>query len=191
MNVYALDTLSIQYIRRPVDNDARTELSAFFLTAYNEIYRRIMSEVYRIACVETVSLDKNGSFDITALTKNLLSIKSIRSEASEKLMWEKAADNRIIVHTHTAQVTVTYFYMPPLLQNSTPTTPPSTDAVINTPVIPPEYHNIFSLWAAYRYLHSRRKFEDANYYYEMAMELFYKISCDLGEKTKIKVNYMS
>lgn len=191
MNVYELDTLSIQYIRRPVDDDARTELSAFFLTAYNEIYRRIMSEVYRIACTETVFLDKNGSFDVMTLSKKLLSIKSIRSEVSEKLMWEKAADNNILVHTHAAQVTVTYFYMPVLLQNSTPTAPPSSNAAVNTPVIPPEYHNIFSLWAAYRYLHSRRKFEDANYYYEMAMELFYKISCDFGEKTKIKVNYMS
>ena len=60
----------------------------------------------------------------------------------------------------------------------------------NTPIIPEEYHNIFSLWAAYRYMHSRRKSEDANYYYEMAMELFAKIKNDYGEKTKFKVNYL-
>lgn len=191
MNVYELDTLSIQYIRRPVDNDARTELSAFFLTAYNEIYRRIMSEVYRITCSEEITLSPNGSFDMIALSRSLLSIKSIKSDTSEKLKWEKGSNGKIIVHTQAKHVTVTYFYMPPLLQNSEPTSPPSINGSFNNPIIPSEYHNIFALWAAYRYLHSRRKFEDANYYYEMAMELFYKISCDIGEKTKFNINYLS
>ena len=40
MNVYELDTLTLNYIRLPVDNDNRNEFSEFFLTAYNEIYRR-------------------------------------------------------------------------------------------------------------------------------------------------------
>ena len=191
MNVYELDALSIQYIRRPVDNDARTELSAFFLTAYNEIYRRIMSEVYRVTYTETVALDSNKCFSPDNLSKRLISIKNIRTSGCDKLLWEKHSDNNIAVHTQSNTVTVTYCYMPELLTNSSPTTAPTSVSATNTPIIPEEYHNIFSLWAAYRYLHSRRKFEDANYYYEMAMELFYKISCDLGETTKLKINYLN
>ena len=191
MNVYNLDTLSLQYIRRPVDDDARTELSAFFTVAYNEIYRRIMSEAYRITFTENVQLDNNKSFSCNSLSKRLITIKNIRTPQNEKLLWERGTENNINVHTAASTVIVTYCYMPGLLQNSTPTTPPESAAPSNTPVIPEEYHNIFSLWAAYRYLHSRRKFEDSNYYYEMAMELFMKLSNDFGEKTRLKVNYMN
>lgn len=191
MNVYELDTLSLQYIRRPPDNDARNELSQFFVTAYNEIYRRIMSEAYRISVAETTELDENKCFSVGALSKTLLSIKNIYDACSDKLLWERSTNDNIKVHTSAKSVTVVYYYMPELLENTTPTTAPGTVSPNNTPCIPQEYHNIFSLWAAYRYLHSRRKFEDANYYYEMAIELMHKISNDFAERTKLKINYLN
>lgn len=189
MNVYTLDTLSLQYIRRPIDDIARNELSEFFCTAYNEIYRRIMSDPYKLSLSQTVTLDEENSFSVNKLSKSLIRIKKITSTGNVKLMWERADDDCIKVHTVNKNVIVNYFYMPELLSNKTPTVIPTKATNTNTPVIPSEYHNIFSLWAAYRYMHSRRKSEDANYYYEMAMELFYKIKNDYGEKTKITVNY--
>lgn len=189
MNIYTLDTLSLQYIRRPVDDDARTELSEFFCTAYNEIYRRIMSEPYKLSTTQTVALDNNHSFSVEKLSKSLIRIKKIKSIHNIKLMWERDDNNFIKVHTNDKFAVICYYYMPLLLKNENPTVIPIVPSETNTPVIPDEYHNIFSLWAAYRYMHSKRKSEDANYYYEMSMELFYKIKNDYGEKTKIKVNY--
>lgn len=189
MNIYTLDTLSLQYIRRPVDDNARNELSKFFCTAYNEIYRRIMSEPYKLTVSQNVVLDTNHTFSTDVLSKSLIRVKKITSTANIKLMWERGDENCIKVHTNNSCVIVSYYYMPELLENNTPTVMPILASNKNTPVIPEEYHNIFSLWAAYRYMHSKRKSEDANYYYEMSMELFYKIKSDYGETTKIKVNY--
>ena len=191
MNVFNLDTLSLQYIRRPVDDEGRNDLSPFFVTAYNEIYRRIMSEAYRITHTETVTLDENKCFSTGSLSKRLISIKNIYVLGNSKLLWERDSGNTIKVHTTATFVNVTYCYMPELLKNPTPLAEPTSASDSNTPVIPEEYHNIFSLWAAYRYLHSRRKFEDANYYYEMAMELLRKLGNDFGEKTRLKINYLN
>ncbi len=190
MNIYTLDTLSLQYIRRPVDDTARKELSSFFCTAYNEIYRRIMSEPYKLSTSQSITLDASHTFSASKLSKTLIRIKKITSLANAKLMWERSDTNIIKVHTNDSTVMISYYYMPEPLENKTPTVMPVSSSNKNTPIIPEEYHNIFSLWAAYRYMHSRRKSEDANYYYEMAMELFYKIKSDYGETTKIKVNYL-
>ena len=189
MNIYTLDTLSLQYIRRPVDDNARKELGEFFCLAYNEIYRRIMSEPYKLSTSQTVKLE-NGAFKIEQLSRPLIRIKRITTLKNLKLMWERGDDDTITVHTHESEISISYYYMPPLLKNEDPCNMPLVPTNDNTPIIPEEYHNIFSLWAAYRYMHSRRKSEDANYYYEMAMELFGKIKNDYGEKTRIKVNYM-
>lgn len=184
MNIYELDTLSIQYIRRPVDNAARQELSSFFTAAYNEIYRRIMSDAYRIFTTESTALT-NNTFSASSLSKTLLSIKSIHSQNGSKLLWKKCEEDNIFVHTSDNIVNITYYYMPPVLENPTPTAPPVSASPSNTPVIPVEYHNIFSLWAAYRYLHSRRRLEDANAYYEMAIDLFLKLDNSFGESVKL------
>lgn len=190
MNTYTLDTLSLQYIRRPVDDQARLELSEFFTTAYNEIYRRIMSECYKLSHSEVMTLDGEKAFSVDALSKRLIRIRRITTLYNAKLMWERGDDDMISVKTASPRVIVSYYYMPTLLTNSTPTAMPITADDTNTPIIPEEYHNVFSLWAAYRYMHSRRKSDDANYYYQMAMELFYKIKNDYGEKTPLKTNYM-
>jgi len=189
MNIYTLDTLSLQYIRRPVDDNARKELSEFFCHAYNEIYRRIMSEPYKLSTSQTITL-KNKAFKVSDLQRPLIRIKRITTLKNLKLMWERGDDDTITVHTNDKDVAISYYYMPQLLKNDDPTNMPLMPSNENTPIIPEEYHNIFSLWAAYRYMHSRRKSEDANYYYEMAMELFAKIKNDYGEKTKFKVNYL-
>lgn len=148
-----------------------------------------MSGPYKMSTTQKMQLDESQSFSVDKLSKSLIKIKKITSVGNIKLMWERGDDNCIKVHTGDKFVIVNYYYMPDLLVNNTPTTIPSISTNKNTPIIPEEYHNIFSLWAAYRYMHSRRKSEDANYYYEMAMELFYKIKNDYGETTKIKVNY--
>ena len=191
MNTYELDTLSIQYIRRPVDDASREDLSAFFLAAYNEIYRRIMSEAYKVFTTESIILDKNNSFSVDNLSKSLIYIKCINSSEQIQLKWEKADDNKIFIYTNSKTVYITYYYMPHLLENNNPVSPPASITPSNTPIIPKEYHNIFSLWAAYRYLHSRRKFEDANYYYEMAMELFGKLDSSFSSSAKLNINYLS
>ncbi len=188
MNTYELDTLTLNYIRRPIDDDARTELSEFFTVAYNEIYRRIMGDPYKLTETEAVML-KNRCFSINELAKSFIGVKVIKSRDGVKYVWEKGDGNNINVHTNDKTVNVTYYFMPATLKNITPTSPPDEENGENTPVIPTEYHNIFSLWAAYRYLHSRRQFEDAGYYYEMAMELFYQLRDKFSERTKIKVNY--
>ncbi len=191
MNVYELDTLSLQYIRRPVDNEARTELSAFFLTAYNEVYRRIMTDAYRLFAKETVRLDSDHEFNTDSLNNELLGIRKITSLSGERLLWERNVGNIISVRTSAQNVVITYNYMPALLVNQNPIVSLTVSTATNMPVIPKEYHNVFSLWAAYRYLHSRRKFEDSSCYYEMATELISKIKNDVSEKIKLKVNYMN
>ena len=70
MNVYELDTLTLNYIRLPVDNDNRNEFSEFFLTAYNEIYRRVMAEKVKLITKELIELEK-GCFSEEKLSKKL------------------------------------------------------------------------------------------------------------------------
>ncbi len=191
MNTYTLDTLSLQYIRRPVDDAARTELSEFFCTAYNEIYRRLLSDPYKLSTAQVVNLTPEHTFSTQSLNNTLIRIRRITSGNGSKLMWERSDGNTVTVHTSDKIAVVSYYYMPQLLTNPTPTQIPLQNTDANTPVIPQEYHNIFSLWAAYRYMHSRRKQEDANYYYEMAMELFYQIKSDIGQSTNINVDYIN
>ncbi len=191
MNVYDLDTLSLHYIRRPVDDDGRNELSQYFLVAYNEIYRRIMSKAYPLTKIDTITLDSSKCFSISSLSSPLIGIKYILSEYSAKLLWEKRDEDTIKVRTHSNYADVCYSYMPPLLKNETPTVENTGNDETNIPIIPEEYHNIFSLWAAYRYLHAKRQFEDANYYYEMSMELFSQISSDYSESAYLNINFLN
>ena len=190
MNVYELDSLSLHYIRRPVDDDGRKELSQYFLVAYNEIYRRIMSKAFALTKVDNVTLDSRKCFSADSLSSPLISIKYILSEYSSKLLWEKCEDNKIKVRTHSRYADVYYRYMPPLLENENPTVERSDTDETYVPLIPEEYHNIFSLWAAYRYLHAKRQFEDANYYYEMSMELMSQLSTEYSESTHLNINFL-
>jgi hypothetical protein len=170
MNVYELDTLTLNYIRLPVDNDNRNEFSEFFLTAYNEIYRRVMAEKVKLITKELIELEK-GCFSEEKLSKKCIALREVRSVNGEKLGWQREEETNIYVYTNDKSVWVSYCYMPPLLCNPVPTCPPLESCPENTPKIPVEYHNLFSLWAAYRWFQSRRKFADAAYYYESASEV--------------------
>jgi hypothetical protein len=48
MNVYELDAMTLQFIRRPVTDEFREEYAPLFLAAYNEMYRMICTRFYKI-----------------------------------------------------------------------------------------------------------------------------------------------
>ncbi|MDD3244393.1 MAG: hypothetical protein PHD32_11850 [Eubacteriales bacterium] len=142
MDINALDTLTLRFVREEDTAENRTRLSPQFLQAYNEAYAALVQEKIRPIAFEDVTLDAQGGFSATALDYPLDAVLRVtQGQGTICRCREEGFGNYLVENAQGESVRVCYRHLPPSLTVGS-----------DVPAfLPAAYHGALSLYAAAQY----------------------------------------
>jgi hypothetical protein len=148
----------IDYTVDLVDED--TSIAPLLYDAINEGYMLLVTRYCPVYKSVEVDLYDGHYIEIPEDFNRLVSIESLGVGGNDYTNMIKSRGNRIYFNMRLPhqKLILTYSYIPDELMDNT-----------DVPVIPKQYHRLISIYAAYSYLQSIRKFDRANYFYDRFM----------------------